>query len=63
MLPTLYLLFKHLLIAETKYNPLNICKTSFCSHHTMAASSGPRENVRLIILLVLTKDGAVGVFW
>ena len=48
-------LLKHLLIAETKHNPLNICKTSFHSHHTMATSSGPRENVGLIILLVLTK--------
>ena len=54
-------LLKHLLIAETKYNPLNICKASFCGHHTMAASSGPGENVRLIIILVLTKDVTVGV--
>ena len=35
-------------------------KTSFCSHHTVAASSGLRENVKLnkYIFRVLTKDGA-----
>ena len=37
-----------------------ISQTSFHSHHTVAASSGPIENVRLK-KLVLAKDGAIDV--
>ena len=29
----------------------------------MGTSSGPRENFKLIIILVLTKDGTVSVVW